>query len=146
MRLTNVSGKVFTTVCRELNRNSDREQYSSSKKSIIVGVPALLSMPEMVDVVRKHFYTDLWLPEEIANCLAVKKYAVTISTTPIYCGIFENLVKSNGSSKAPTLGTIESPITIKPIKTNPVRTANNRLKIRHWKGDMNLCEIVKLVL
>ena len=147
-----------STVCQELNRNSDHDRYSPSKaqtqyqhRKQNCGRTALLSRPKVFEVVREHFCEDLWSPEEIANRLAVEKHAVQISTTTIYRGIFkglfDNLFKSGSASAVRHLrhhgkprhnkayqekrGKIPLP---NKIHDRP-READNRLEIGHWEGD-----------
>lgn len=150
--------KSCSTVYRELKRNSDGGRYSPSKaqakyqqRKRNCGRSSLLSVSQVFEVVREHFYEDWWSPEEISNRLAVEKHAVQISTATIYLGIlkglFDNLFKSGSSSAVRHLrhrgksrhnktyqekrGKILIP---SKIHDRP-READNRLEIGHWDGD-----------
>nr|WP_243875348.1 IS30 family transposase [Lactiplantibacillus plantarum] len=150
--------KSGSTICRELNRNSDHDHYSPSKaqtkyqrRKSNCGRTSLLSQPQVFEVVIEHFCEDLWSPEEIANRLAVEKHAVQISTTTIYRGIFKGLFDYLFKSGSPSAvrhlrhhgkfrhnktyqekrGKIPIP---NKIHDRP-READNRLEIGHWEGD-----------
>ncbi|WP_367376154.1 IS30 family transposase [Lentilactobacillus kefiri] len=150
--------KSYSTISRELSRNSTGKSYSPSKaqekykqRKGNCGRVSLLSNPQVFEVVREHFCEDLWSPEKISNRLAVEKYPVQISTTTIYRGIFnglfDNLFKSGSSSAVRHLrhhgksrhnkayqekrGKIPIP---NKIHDRP-READNRVEIGHWEGD-----------
>ena len=79
--------KSYSTISRELSRNSTGKSCSPSKaqekykqRKGNCGRFSLLSNPQVFEVVREHFCEDLWSPEEISNRLAVEKSPVQIST------------------------------------------------------------------
>lgn len=152
-------GRSPSTISRELNRNRKNDEYSPivaqttySYRKQSCGRKAILSNLKIWKIVRKLFVEEQWSPEEISFRMKQENFALSISYTTIYRGIYSGVfeteklndgnrglirsLRHRGKTRH-TKGHVEKRGKIPISNTIHERpeAANTRSEIGHWEAD-----------